>query len=59
MKKKLPAKKYIFSSTKKGKIGDDDKKPDGHITFKDCWTMCCDVSSDVLSKYCEKLLISM
>ena len=32
---KLPAKKYFFSSTKKGKIGNDSKKSDGHISFKD------------------------
>ena len=28
--KKLPAKKYFFDLTKKGKIGDDDKKSEGH-----------------------------
>ena len=33
--KKLFATKYFFSSTKKGKIGDDDKISDGHISFKD------------------------
>ena len=32
MKKNLPDKKCFFSSTKKGKIGDDGKKLDGHIT---------------------------
>ena len=31
---KLPAKKYFFSSTKKGKIGDDGKIWDSHISFK-------------------------
>ena len=36
--KKLPAKKYFFGSTKKGKIGDDGKISDGHISFKDCLT---------------------
>ena len=34
MKKKLPARKYFFSSTKKRKIGDDGKISDGHIIFK-------------------------
>ena len=34
MKKKLPARKYFFSSIKKGKIGDDDKNSEGHISFK-------------------------
>ena len=33
--KKLPARKYFFSSTKKGKISDDGKIPDGHISVKD------------------------
>ena len=32
---KLPARKYFFSSTKKGKISDDGKIPDGHISVKD------------------------
>ena len=32
MKKNLPDKKCFFSSTKKGKIGDDGKKLAGHIT---------------------------
>ena len=31
---KIPAKKYFFSSTKKGKI-DNDKVSDGHISIKD------------------------
>ena len=31
---KLPAKKYFYSSTKDGKIGDDDKISDGHINDK-------------------------
>ena len=35
---KLPARKYFFSSTKKGKIGDDGKISDGHISFKDYLT---------------------
>ena len=34
-KKKLPAKKCFYSSTKDGKIGDDGKKSDGHISLKD------------------------
>ena len=32
---KLPARKYFYSSTKDGKIGDDDKISDGHISVKD------------------------
>ena len=35
---KLPARKYFFSSTKKGKIDDDGKISDGHITLKDYLT---------------------
>ena len=34
-KKKLRAKKYFYSSTKDGKIGDDGKKSAGHISLKD------------------------
>ena len=30
---KLPAKKYFFSSTKKGKIDNDNKISDGHISI--------------------------
>ena len=30
----MPARKYCFSSTKKGKIGDDGKISDGHISVK-------------------------
>ena len=33
--KRLPARKYFFSSTKKGKIGDDGKISDGYISLKD------------------------
>ena len=36
--KKLPARKYFFSSTKEGKIGDDGKISDGHISLKDYFT---------------------
>ena len=32
---KLPARKYFYSSTKKGKISDDGKISDGHINVKD------------------------
>ena len=32
---KLPARKYFFSSTKKGKIDNDGKISDGHISIKD------------------------
>ena len=35
---KLPARKYFFSSTKKGKIGHDGKIPDSHISVKDYLT---------------------
>ena len=35
---KSSAKKYFFSSTKKGKIGDDGKISDSHISFKNCLT---------------------
>ena len=38
MKKKLPARKYFFSSTKKGKIGDDSKISGSHISLKDYLT---------------------
>ena len=38
MKKKLPARKYFYSSTKDGKIGDDGKISDGHISVKDYLT---------------------
>ena len=36
---KLPARKYSFSSTKKGKIGNDGKISDGHVSIKD-YLMC-------------------
>ena len=35
---KLPAIKYFYSSTKDGKIGDDVKISDGHISVKDYLT---------------------
>ena len=35
---KLPAKKYFYSSTKDGKIGNDGKISDGHISAKDYLT---------------------
>ena len=38
MKKKLPARKYFNSSTKDGKIGNDGKILDGHISVKDYLT---------------------
>ena len=34
-KEKLPDKKCFFSSSKEGKIGDNDKKLDGHITHEE------------------------
>ena len=43
---KLPARKYFYSSTKDGKIGDDGKISDGHIGLKDYLT-------------CEKFWISL
>ena len=38
--KNLPARKYFYSSTKNGKIRDDGKKSDSHISLKDYLT--CD-----------------
>ena len=38
MIKKLPARKYFYSSTKDEKIGDDGKISDGHISVKDYLT---------------------
>ena len=38
MKKKLPARQYFYSSTKKGKIVHDGKISDGHISLKDYLT---------------------
>ena len=38
IEKKLPAKKYFYSSTKDEKIGDDGKISDGHISVKDYLT---------------------
>ena len=35
---KLPARKYFYSSAKDGKIGDDGKISDGHISVKDYLT---------------------
>ena len=35
---KLPARKYFYSSRKDGKINDDGKIPDGHISVKDYLT---------------------
>ena len=35
---KLPAKKYVFSSTEKGKFRDDGKISDGYISVKDYLT---------------------
>ena len=37
-KKKLTARKYFSSLTKKRKIGDDGKISDGHISLKDYLT---------------------
>ena len=41
---KLPAKKYFYSSTKDGKIGDDGKISDGHISVKD--SLACENTWD-------------
>ena len=38
MNKKLPAKKYFYSSIKDGKIGDDGKISNGHIDVNDYLT---------------------
>ena len=35
---KLPARKYFYSFTKDGKIGDDGKISGGHVSFKDYLT---------------------
>ena len=35
---KLPARKYLFSSTRKGKIAEDGKISDGHISIEDYLT---------------------
>ena len=35
---KLPARKYFYSSTKDGKIGDNGKMSDGHASVKDYLT---------------------
>ena len=37
-KKKIPARKYFYSSVRDKKIGDDGKVSDGHISLKDCLT---------------------
>ena len=42
--KKLPATKYLYSSTKVEKIGDDGKISDDHISVKDYLT--CEKTSD-------------
>ena len=34
---KFPARKYFYSSTKDGNIGDDGKISDGHVSVKDIW----------------------
>ena len=36
--KKLPARKYFYSSTKNGKIGNVGKISDSHISLNDCLT---------------------
>ena len=38
MKKKLSARKYFYGSTKDGKIGNDGKIADAHISVKDYLT---------------------
>ena len=44
---KLPARKYFFSSTKKGKIDSDDKISDGHMSIKDY--MACEKISNMFN----------
>ena len=41
---KIPARKNFFSSTKKGKIDNDGKISDGHVSIKDYLT--CEVNWD-------------
>ena len=36
--KKLPARKYFYSSTKDGKVSDNGKISDGHVSAKDYLT---------------------
>ena len=43
---KLSARKYFYSSTKDGKIGDNGKISDGHISVKDYFT--CEIIWDKL-----------
>ena len=38
IKKKIPARKYVFRTTKKGKTGNDGKISDGHISVQDYLT---------------------
>ena len=59
---KLPARKYFFNSTKKGKIDNDGKISDGHISIKDCmncekmWNMFN--TRDIHDHYLKKDIIS-
>ena len=41
---KLPARKYFFSSKKKGKIDEDNKISDGHISIED-YLLCEKISN--------------
>ena len=49
--KKLPARKYFYSSTKDVKIGDDGKKSDGHISLKDYLMLLADVFEEFIGTY--------
>ena len=47
---KLPARKYFFSSTKKGKIDNDGKISDGHISIE-IYLMCEKIWNKFEMKY--------
>ena len=62
---KLPARKYFFSSTKKGKIDNDGKISDGHVSIKDFMTcekiwdkFCIKNMGDYNDHYLKKDLLS-
>ena len=45
----MPARKYFYSSTKDGKIGDGGKISNGHISVKDY--LMCEKNWDKFEKY--------
>ena len=55
---KLPAKKYFFSSTKKGKIDNDNKIWDGHISIKD-YMVCKKFGISLVWKIWEITMITI